>query len=277
MSRERVSPFSFPYRTDPETTIAREFTLPTARTFTLTGTASLSALIPDDEIDRLVGREAPGRPTPVIAYSKGRLPGDLEATASAAADGNPATAWQPGFGAPYQKGQWLEYDLQKPITFDHLDLQVVADGRHSVPTDRSAVSHRVGSRVVTLPTITDRHADGADGERSRSASRRSPAAHIRVTVTGVRLERGRTSTRPLPIALPLGIAEVGIPGVQVAPVPADLPGSCRSNLISIDGRPISVDVVGSAATALTDGEMTLVPCGPDAGGITLGPGSTTSC
>ena len=32
--------------------------MPTARTFTLSGSASLSALIPDDEVDRLVGRTA---------------------------------------------------------------------------------------------------------------------------------------------------------------------------------------------------------------------------
>ena len=49
MTRERTSPY--PPRTDPESTITRSFTLPTARTFTLTGTASLSALIPDNEID----------------------------------------------------------------------------------------------------------------------------------------------------------------------------------------------------------------------------------
>jgi len=274
MSRERVSPFSFPYRTDPETTIAREFTLPTARTFTLTGTASLSALIPDDEIDRLVGREAPGQTNAVVAYSKGRLPGDLAATASAAADGNPATAWQPGFGAPYQKGQWLEYDLQKPITFDHLDLQVVADGLHSVPTSIE-VSARSGTRSITrsitLPKITNGLAKGS----TVSVPVSFPALtgqQIRVTVTGVRFSYGENFYSGYPIALPLGIAEVGIPGVQVNPLPADLPGSCQSNLITIDGRPISVAVVGSAANALANGEMTLVPCGPDAGGITLGPG-----
>ncbi len=54
MTRQRTS--QFPPRSDPETTITRQFTLPTARTFALSGSASLSALIPDDEIDRLVGR-----------------------------------------------------------------------------------------------------------------------------------------------------------------------------------------------------------------------------
>ena len=53
MTRQRVSPY--PARDDPETTISREFDLPTARTFTLSGTASLSALVPDDAIDRAGG------------------------------------------------------------------------------------------------------------------------------------------------------------------------------------------------------------------------------
>ena len=75
MTRQRSS--QFPPRSDPETTITRAFTLPTARTFTLSGAASLSALIPDDEIDRLVGR-APAASTGLAdAYSSGRLPGDL--------------------------------------------------------------------------------------------------------------------------------------------------------------------------------------------------------
>ena len=66
MTRQRTS--QFPPRSDPETTISRQFTLPTARTFTLSGSASLSALIPDDEIDRLVGRT-----TTAGEHGQGRL------------------------------------------------------------------------------------------------------------------------------------------------------------------------------------------------------------
>jgi len=38
----------------------------------------------------------------------------------------------PGLGP--KDGGWVEYQLSHPITFDHLDLQIVADGRHSIPT-----------------------------------------------------------------------------------------------------------------------------------------------
>ena len=47
----------------------------------------MNTLIPDGTIDTLVGR--PGSTgSGVVAYSLGRLPGDLHDTASAALDGN---------------------------------------------------------------------------------------------------------------------------------------------------------------------------------------------
>ena len=49
-------------------------------------------------------------------------------------DNDPATVWEPGFGAAHQAGQWLQYHFAKVETVNHLDLQIVADGRHSVPT-----------------------------------------------------------------------------------------------------------------------------------------------
>ena len=60
--------------------------------------------------------------------------------------------------------------------------------------------------------------------------------------------------------------------MRSAATPANLPGTCVSNLLSIDGQPIDVAVVGSAQHALDDGEAQVVPCGPDAKGITLGAG-----
>ena len=126
----------------------------------MSGSASLSALIPDDEIDRLVGRSANGADGVRDAYSTGRLPGDLKATASATVDGNASTAWQPGLGTNAQIGSSLTYDLTKPQALNHLNLQVIADGRHSVPTALTITS---GSQVrqVTLPPIADSPVPGA--------------------------------------------------------------------------------------------------------------------
>jgi len=263
MSRQRTSPF--PPRTDPETTIARSFTLPTARTFTLSGTASLSALIPDDEIDRLVGRSG------ITAYSSGRLPGDLRATASATLDDDPTTAWQPGLGSDAQVGSTLTYNLTRPITLSQLSLGVVADGRHSVPTSLT-ISAGGQTRQISLPAIADSSVPGA----VTTVPLQFPALRGQqfvITFTGVRQELAANYYSAGPLTLPLGIASVGLPGVPVPVTPSQLPGTCTSGLLSIDGQAIDVAVVGSTQNALNDDEVRVVPCGPDAAGITLGAGT----
>jgi hypothetical protein len=263
MTRQHTSPF--PPRTDPETSIARSFTLPTARTFTLSGTATLSALIPDDEIDQLVGR------TGITAYSSGRLPGDLQATASATLDDDPATAWQPGLGSPAQVGSTLTYDLTGPTTLSDVDLGVVADGRHSVPTSLS-ITAGGQTRRITLPAIADSPVPGA----VTTVPLQFPAlrgTQVVITFTGVRQELAANYYSAGPLTLPLGIAAVNLPGVPAPTTPSQLPGTCTGGLLSIDGQPIDVAVVGSTATALNDDEVQIVPCGPDAQGITLRAGT----
>ncbi|HEX4702268.1 MAG TPA: hypothetical protein VH352_09100, partial [Pseudonocardiaceae bacterium] len=260
MTRSRTS--GYPPRSDPETTISRSFTLPTARAFTLSGSASLSSLIPDDEIDRLVGRSANGAGGVRDAYSTGRLPGDLKATASATVDGSSATAWQPGLGTNAQIGSSLTYDLTKAQALNHLNLQVLADGRHSVPTALTITS---GAQVrqVSLPPIADSAVPGA----VTTVPLTFPAitgSHFIVTFTAIRPEYAANYYSAGPLALPLGITEIGIPGASFSPTPAGLPGNCVSNLLTIDGQPISVAITGSTTNALDGGEVQIVPCGPDA-------------
>jgi arabinofuranan 3-O-arabinosyltransferase len=268
MTRQRTS--QYPPRSDPETTVARQFTLPTARTFTLAGSASLSALIPDDEIDRLVGR-TPSPSTGVRdAYSSGRLPGSLQATASTTVDGNTTTAWQPGLGTKAQLGTTITYDLAKPQSLRGLTLEVVADGRHSVPTALT-IGSGLQLRTVALPPIADGTVPGAVTTVPVSFPALT-GTHFVVTFTAVRDEYAANYYSAGPLALPLGIAEIGFPGVLAAPTPVALPGNCVSNLLAIDGRPVDVAIVGSAQHALSNGEAQLVPCGPDAKGITLGAG-----
>ncbi len=276
MTRQRTS--QYPPRDDPETNISRSFSLPASRTFTLSGSGSLSALIPDDEIDRLVGRVPAPSDGYVAAYSSGRLPGDLRATASATVDGNPTTAWQPGLGTSSQLGTTLTYDLSHPIVLDHLSMQVIADGRHSVPTsmtitaENSAGTSAPQVRTVTLPPIADSTVPGAVTNVPVTFPTLIGSRFV-VTFTGVRDEYAANYYSAGPLALPLGIAEIGLPGVQSPPTPAQLPGNCVSNLLSIDGQPIDVALVGSTQNALNGGEVQVVPCGPDAHGITLGPGT----
>ena len=254
---------------DTETTLDRSFWLPTARTFSLTGSASISPLIPDDMIDRLVGR--PGATgTGIVAYSLGRLPGDLRAGAIATLDDNPSTLWEPGFGATHQAGDWLEYRLPGPISFDHLNLQIVADGQHSVPTSLT-VAAGGQKATVAVPPLADSPVPGSVVDVPVSFPTLT-GADIRITVDTVRLENTPNYYSEEPIALPLGIAEVGIPGLVAAPVPADIPSPCRDDLVSVDGAPLWLQVSGSSTTALDRQQLTVSLCGPDAGGVALGPG-----
>ncbi len=261
-----------PPRADVEHSLQRTFWLPTARTFSLVGQARISPLIPDDEIDRVVGR--PGSDyTGTVAYSLGRLPDDLRANAMATLDNDPSTVWEPGYGAAHQAGQWLQYHFVRPLSFDHLDLQIVADGRHSVPTQLTVTADS-GQATVTLPPLADSTVAGSvvdvpisfPGLRGRS---------VRITVDKVRIVDTLDYYSQTPIALPVGIASVGFPGVSAAPVPTDIPSSCRNDLLTVDGNPVWIQVTGTSADALDRKPLAVALCGPDAGGLTLGPGDHT--
>jgi hypothetical protein len=269
MTRQRTSPF--PPRSDPEAVISRQFSLPTARTFTVSGSASLSALLPDDEIDRLVGRVPTAANGVNDAYSSGRLPGDLRATASATLDNDPTTAWQPGLGPGADLGSSLTYDLTSATTLTHLTVGVIADGRHSVPTTMTVSSGGV-TRQVLLPSIGDGTVPGA----VTTVPIQFPALdgrHFVVTVTGIRPELAANYYSAGPLVLPVGIAEIGFPGVQAPATPAQLPGNCTSGLLTIDGQPVAVQIVGSTQSALHNDQVSVVPCGPDASGVTLAAGT----
>ena len=255
LTRIRANPAD-PARADEEPTIKRTFALPSARPFTLTGTARLSASLADDAVDRAVGLVGAG----VVARSDSRLPGDLDARASAAVDGDPSTAWSPGLLD--QAGHWLEVELPSPTTVSSLALQVVADGRHSVPTRVRVEADGGDPRFVDLPAVAD--------SPERGATTDVPISFPPVTGRVVRLtiEEVRTVTTPdfftrSPLELPVGIAELGLAGAAIAP-PApstalDLP--CRDDLLTVDGRPLPVRLSGDVASAVSRRALSIETCG----------------
>ena len=271
-----------PPRHDPEPTMARTFTLPTARTFALTGTAEINAGDSDYLINQLVGL-TPAGPLPArpqagpamveAAKSSTRLDGDRQARANAAVDGNPATAWIAETGP--QAGEWVSYDLSKPISIDHLDLQLVNDGRHSLPT-RLTVSTETGSRVVDLPAIAVGY--GRTQGSTTTVPVSFPAltgSHIKVTIDAVKQVRAldyyATFTGATDI-LPVGIADLGLKVVQPS-TPAQVPATCQSGLLRVDGQPVDVEITGSTTAALSGQPLAVHGCGNAANGIHLGAGS----
>ncbi len=263
-----------PPRSDPELTMRRSFRLPTARSFSVGGIARISPLDPDQVIAQLTGTTAApiaGAAEVVAASSSGRLPGDLRAGADAAIDDNPKTAWMPGFGK--QVGNWLSYTFSRPITLNHLNLQVVTDGRHSVPT-KLTISTENGSRTVRLPMLP--MGNGRPQGSTSAATVSFPpltGRELTVTIDAIRPHRQLNYYSNRLQTSPVGIAELGIPGVSPPTTPSTIPSNCYSDLLTIDGKPIDVSISGPTNTALDNGGLVIRGCGNAANGITLSAGT----
>jgi arabinofuranan 3-O-arabinosyltransferase len=257
LSRLRSNPQEL-VRSDEERSMNRSFTLPSARQFTLGGEARLSAGVPDEVIDRLLGSTGPE------ARSSRHLAGDLSARASSALDGDDATAWTSGFGQ--QVGDWIDVDVPAaPI--DHLDLTVLADGYHSVPTRLVVTTDRGDHRVVDVPTV----ADGAKRGATAGVTVRFPAvqgATMRVTVDAVRPTMTTDWFSAKKLAMPVAIAELGIPGVRLGGT-GTVSSACRTDLLTVDGEPVGVTITGDRAAAVGRQGLTVASCGPT---VDLGPG-----
>jgi arabinofuranan 3-O-arabinosyltransferase len=234
LTRQRSNPGD-PNRSDEEPALKRTFSLPSARTFTVGGTARISPVAADDAVDRLTGV------TGVVARSDARLPGDLGARASAAVDGDPDTAWSTGLGD--QVGHWLEVETPAPVTVDHLDLQLVDDGRHSVPTRIRLEVDDGEVRFLDLPTTTFAPVTGR---------------RFRVVIEDARPVVTPDFFSDAPLQLPVAIAELGLAGVRTAVTAPRAP--CRDDLVTVDGQPLPVRRTPND---------TIAPCGAP---LDLGPG-----
>jgi arabinofuranan 3-O-arabinosyltransferase len=252
MARDRANPAE-PFKDDTEKSMARAFTLPTARAFALTGTARLSADASDSLLDQAVGRPTSGV---VTATSSARLPGDVAARAASAFDGNLATIWSPPFQTP---NSWLQVSSPTAVTTSSLDLDVVADGQHSVPTKIRLDVDGAPARTLTLPPITD----GKTVNGTKRVHLTFPAVTgktFRIEMQGLRAETTEDYFSHGQDLLPVGIAEVGLAGLQVPTAPKALPETCRSDLITVDGTPIPVKVTGTNTTAEGRGALTVQAC-----------------
>jgi len=257
MSRERniVVP---PRYSEDETALVRRFRVPDTRGFGTGGTARLNPAAPDDVLDSLLG--IPNATTGGITVTSSQhLPADIAARGSSAFDGDPATAWSTAIGAP--QGQWVDVVTPAPVTFDHLDLQVVADGQHSVPT-KLQIDAGGQTRTVDVPAIPD----GKVGDAPVAVPVSFPALtgnDVKITVAEVRPVETLSYPDRQPQVMPVALAEVGLPGVQRAAMPAALPTACRSDLVRVDGNAVAMTVTGSTADAAAGKPLDLARC-PDA-------------
>ena len=258
LARMRSNPIE-PTAGDEELSMKRVFSLPETRTFGLSGQARVSAALSDDAVDALLGSRGTAR-------SSRRLAGDLTSRAIHAVDGDPTTAWTTGFGE--QRGESIGVDLGGSSSFDHLDLRVMADGRHSVPT-RLHITTDTGDDVeADVPAVVD----GPErGHVERVVVRLPERVHgrvIKVEVADVRPTITTDWYSKTPIAMPIAIAELGLPR-HLTPAAGRLPSPCRFDLLTIDGRPVGLRVTGDAGDAERREPLGLEVCGRR---MTLRPG-----
>jgi len=252
-----------PNTAEEEAALVRSFTVPTPRDFGLTGTARVALGATDAAIDQALG--VPGAAAGgVTASATEHLTTTALARASSAIDGDPTTAWSTQVGDPV--GQAIELQTPQPVTFDHLDLRLVADGRHSVPT-QLRIDAGGQTRTVAVPPVSDQPGDNA----TVAAPVRFPAltgADVRVTIEAVRPVQTVEYYTDQPTTLPVAIAELGLPGVQRPALPGALAADCRTDLVTLDGAPVPVRVVGDPAGLAAGGTARVEACNPAGGAAT---------
>jgi arabinofuranan 3-O-arabinosyltransferase len=256
-TRQRITPTD-PTRHDEELSLKRVFSVPTGRSFTLSGLARLSAAADDTTLDRLLGVAPPDGS--IVATSSPRLQGDIGARASATLDGDPTTAWVGRFGP--QEGQWLDYRSVAPVTADHLSLTVLADGHHSVPTSLSLTVDGRDAGTLAVPPVADQPGGvGATTTVDLPLPTPLTGSDWRVTIAAVRPVETVAWSSGEPVVMPVGVADVGLGGLAL-PAPTGLIDSgCRDDLVTLDGTPIEVEVTGAVDDALAGRPLRLVLCG----------------
>src|SRR5205085_12537558 len=89
-----------------------------------------------------------------------------------------------------------------------------------------------------------------------------PGRNRRVTLGSTRARMAARASTGDTVTAPVGIAEVGIPGLRTASVPAKVPERCRTDLLSIDGKVIPVRVSGASSAAGNLAGLAVDACDP---------------
>ncbi len=253
LQRQRTNPAE-PVRVDEEPSMRRLLDVPDERQFELGGEARISAQAEDPVVDRLLGIPGAGQGG-VTARSSEHLDGDLASRASASIDDDPETAWSTPFND--LGGQYVELELPDARSIDHVDLQVVTDDRHSVPT-RLRISAGGEARELDLPPL-DPGEDGAVTEVPLDF----PALEgdtFRVTILEVRRSTTTDWYSGGAAVLPVALAELGLPGVRRGDPADEVTDRCFAELLAIDGEDVEVRLDGSTEDAEARLPLALEAC-----------------
>jgi arabinofuranan 3-O-arabinosyltransferase len=264
MTRMRSNPEE-PVRTDEEVAIRRAFALPTARTFSVGGTARVSGYLHDDKIDAILGMPDAAHGG-VTAKADVHLPGNNEQRASAAIDGDPATHWS----SIYQKqiGHWLEYTTATPVTVDHFDMSVVADGRHSIPTQLEIQVDDNPAETVLVPDVQDLPLVEGRPQLDKTVdvplklNTPRTGTKVKITIKAVREVKTAEWYSDTMTITPVAIAELGIPGLHLDKPGPTFDSGCRDDLLAVNGAPVPLRITGTTEDAVTKEALAVAACPP---------------
>jgi hypothetical protein len=253
MRRDNVR--DIPPRSQPEHSIDRAFVVPNARDFNLTGNATITPDAKPVTVAAALGLKDASEGG-ITEEASGVMVGCLACSPGAAIDGDPATAWQtPFLGVG---GQFVTYTTPKRVSFDHLDLTIFADGRHSKPRTLILTVDGV-KRVLQVPRLKGTPRPNA----TRSVRVAFPAVagrHIRIKVGELYKVFERRFGGGDNVLAPVAIAEFGIPGVRGPAAPSRIDSGCRADLLMLDGNPLSVRITGAASDAGAISGLTVRAC-----------------
>ena len=261
LSRWRADPAE-PVRSDPELALQRRLDLPAPVSLTLTGTARLHDSPDDARVDELLDSTGP------YVRSSQHLPGSLADRAAAAVDGDLTTAWTTPFVG--LTDQWWEIDTGERVTVDEVSLDIVADDRHSLPI-RIAVSVDGSEPQVLSVPVVERGRRGETRHVSVPLARPLRGHRVRVAIDGARARTTPDWYSGGPVALPIGLAEIGVTDADPVVPARTMDTGCRDDLLTLDGAPLPVRITGPSATALARGPLTVTPCDDEALELAAGP------
>jgi arabinofuranan 3-O-arabinosyltransferase len=220
---------------DEERAMNRQFWLPDARGFTVSGTVEAGGDLPDPVVDQLAGY-----PSSIVATSSSRLFDSIDVRASAALDGNPDTAWIPG-GDQGGVGEWI--DLRVPAqTVDH--VTVIQAVPKKLKGARVAVSAEL-SLNGGKPIPVQLH----EGSVSIPVPRQ-PITELRLTITKV-----------AGLGSQVRISEIKLGDLQV-PAKDDALTTLRgcAEVATVDGKPLMVSVKGTLQQLAKGASLTVAAC-----------------
>ena len=238
---------------DEERFLARAITLPGERSFRLQGVARVSPRTDDVTLNGLLDE-----PTSAQATSSQRLAG-RSGRASAALDGDLSTAWTTPFDAA--TGAWLTVRQASPTRLDQLDVTLLADGRHSVPTRLGIEIDGARLATVDLPPIDDGPAIGHTVTVPVDLPNAVTVTRLRIVVDEVRAVQTRQWSRHALLTMPVGIAELRWADTQVTPATGAFSSGCRDDLLILDGKPFGVEITGTMTDAIDGAGLALETCG----------------